>query len=390
MDNNRKKLFEEFPPITEEQWEEIIKADLKGADYEKKLVWKTDEGIIVKPYYTDKDTQQLEFTKFFPGEFPYVRGGKTQQNNWEIVQDIPVYDIAEANKMAIEALERGATGLCFELNFLKQELNLDLLLKDIYIQCIDLCFEYYSNPALVAQKILDTFEKRDIAHQPSRGCIGYDPLGNLTHKGNWYEREDKDFEIAKELILILKDKLPLYRILLVDGRLIREAGSTIVQEMACALSMGSEYLQRLTEIGLSVDDLAPRLQFNLSIGSNYFFEIAKIRAFRMLWAKIIDAFGIKNKEMTRAYIHATTAFYNMTLYDPYVNMLRGTTESMSAVIAGIDSLSVRPFDAVYNTPNCFSNRLARNVQIILKEEAYFDKVVDPAAGSNYIKGRSLF
>ncbi|MGC8804236.1 MAG: methylmalonyl-CoA mutase family protein, partial [Bacteroidales bacterium] len=176
-----------------------------------------------------------------------------------------------------------------------------------------------------------------------------------------------------------------YRVLLADGRPIRDVGSSTVQEVAYTLAMGSEYLQRLSEAGLTVEHIAPRIQFNLSVGSNYFFEIAKIRAFRMLWARIVEAFGVKNKEAARAYIHATTAWHNMTLYDPYVNMLRHTTESMSAVIGGVDSLSVRPFNVVYQHPNSFSNRIARNIQIILKEEAHFDKVVDPAGGSYYIE-----
>lgn len=386
MGNNRKKMFEEFPPVSVEQWEEAIRTDLKGADYEKKLVWKTDEGFSVKPYYTADDLKNLSHLHYHAGEFPYVRGTKPIHNPWEIIQDIRVDDEVTANREALEAVDRGATGLCFILeNKSLEKLNLATLLHDIYIQCIDLQFEFYFSPDGLWKQLLDEFNRRGVDVSNATGDIGYSPLGRLTQYGKWYRNEAEDFAIAHQLLKQVMTTLPRYRVLLADGRPIREAGSTTVQEMAFTLAMGSEYLQRLSDAGMDVETVAPRIQFNLSIGSNYFFEIAKIRAFRMLWAKIVEAYGVKNTEAAKAHIHATTAWYNMTLYDPYVNMLRQTTESMSAIIGGVDSLSVRPFNVVYQHPNSFSNRIARNVQIILKEEAHFDKVADPAGGSYYIE-----
>lgn len=386
MGNNRKKLFEEFPPVTVEQWEEAIRVDLKGADYEKKLVWKTDEGFHVKPYYTANDLKGLSHLSYAPGAFPYVRGTRSEHNSWEIIQDVEVCDENTANRDALEAVSRGATGLCLILkNASLEKLNLSTLLNNIYIQCIDLQFEECPNADELWRGLTAEFSRRGVDTSTARGSIGYSPLGHLTQYGRWFINEAEDFNIARKLIEKADSLLPYYRILLADGRPIRDAGSSTVQEMGYMLAMGSEYLQRMLQAGLSVELAAPRIQFNLSIGSNYFFEIAKIRAFRMLWAKIVEAFGVTNTDAAKAHIHATTAWYNMTLYDPYVNMLRHTTESMSAVIGGVDSLSVRPFNAVYQHPNIFSNRIARNIQIILKEEAHFDKVTDPAGGSYYIE-----
>ncbi|MCX7986746.1 MAG: methylmalonyl-CoA mutase family protein [Bacteroidales bacterium] len=386
MGNNLKKLFEEFPPVSVEQWEEAIRVDLKGADYEKKLVWKTDEGFKVKPYYTSEDIKNLAHLNYEPGKFPYVRGTKSDHNQWEIIQDIVVDDEKITNSEALDALNRGATGICFKVDKSStKDLDLSSLLKDIYIQCIELQLETYIEPLQLWNKLENEFDKRVADSKNAKGSLGYNPLGMLTQHGSWIINEETDFSNAKELITKVSQRLPGYRVLLADGRLIREAGSSTVQEMAYTLAIGNEYLHRLSEAGTKIETIAPRIQFNLSIGSNYFFEIAKIRAFRMLWSKIVEAYGVENQEAAKAFIHATTARYNMTLYDPYVNMLRQTTESMSAVIGGIDSLSVRPFNSIYQQPNSFSNRIARNVQIILKEEAYFDKVADPAGGSYYIE-----
>jgi methylmalonyl-CoA mutase len=384
--NNPKKLFEEFPPVSIEQWEEAIKTDLKGADYDKKLVWKTDEGIKVKPYYTSEDLKNLKHLKYNVGEFPYVRGAKIGHNNWEIQQDVNVYSIDEANKFALEALERGATSICFIANNkINSQADFSSLLKNIYFNCIDLSFQACQQASKIFDWLLEESKNNNIDLSNANGAINYNPLGVLTTFGNWILNEEKDFILAKEMIEKSRTLLPRYRILLSNGSVIREAGSSIIQEIAFSLAMGNEYLQRLTDLGLAVDDIAPRIQFNFTSGSNYFFEIAKIRAFRMLWAKVVEAYKPADISCAKAYVHCTTAYFNMSLYDPYVNILRNTTESMSVIIGGADSLSVRPHNLPFQKPNSFSYRIARNAQIILKEEAHFDKVSDPAAGSYYIE-----
>jgi methylmalonyl-CoA mutase len=195
---------------------------------------------------------------------------------------------------------------------------------------------------------------------------------------------EEDFESCRRMINQTAN-LPNFTVITVNGRNFHHAGASIVQELAFSLAAGAEYLTQLTERGLSVDHVAPAMRFNFSVGSDYFMEIAKIRAARQLWASIVKAYGPSSDEISKMSIHTETASWNITVYDPYVNMLRSTTESMSAVLAGVDSHIVKPFDSAFSAPDEFSERIARNQQLLLKEEAYLDKVVDPAAGSYYIE-----
>jgi methylmalonyl-CoA mutase len=209
-------------------------------------------------------------------------------------------------------------------------------------------------------------------------------LSILLATGDFPFDRDSSFEKCK-ILLETAQHLPHFSIIAVNGTRYRNAGSSIIQELGFSLSEGVEYLTQVTERGVSIDKVAPNIKFNFGIGPNYFMEIAKVRAARYLWAQVVKAYGASNPSYSRMNIHAVTADWNKTLYDPYVNMLRTTTESMSAIIAGIDSLTVRPFDSVFSEPGDFSERIARNQQLLLKEESYLDKVVDPGAGSYYIE-----
>jgi methylmalonyl-CoA mutase len=171
----------------------------------------------------------------------------------------------------------------------------------------------------------------------------------------------------------------------INGYFFNNAGASIVQELGYSLAMANDYLSKLTSRGVTIDTICHHLQFNFGVGSNYFMEIAKIRAARILWAKIVEAYGPSDKNSCKTIIHSVTSEWNQTVYDPYVNILRATTESMAAVIGGTDSLTIRPFDYSYKPTSKFSGRLTRNIQIILKEESYLNNIVDPGAGSYYIE-----
>jgi methylmalonyl-CoA mutase len=382
----KEKLFTEFSPVSTQQWEDLIKLDLKGADYEKKLVWKTAEGIKVKPYYRSEDIEKLEHLRVMPNEFPYVRGNSAEGNSWEIRQDIRIYDVVQANNDALEALKRGATSVCFtSCDSVKTASDFSKLLNEIHFGCIYFSIQACKNAPDIFGYIVDEAKKRGYDLSIMQGSVNYNPIGVLTTSGNWISSEKADFDTAKTLVEKAKKELPEYKVLSANGCILQEAGASSVQELAYTLAIASEYLTKLTELGLSVDDVAQRIQFNFAAGSNYFMEIAKIRAFRLLWAKVVEAYDPKSKASGKAFIHSTTSRWNMTVYDPYVNMLRATTESMSAVLGGADSISVKPFDTIFKKSDSFSNRIARNTQIILKEEAYFDRIADPAAGSYYIE-----
>lgn len=385
-DKTKQKLFEEFPPISTQEWKDKVTTDLKGADFEKKLVWRTIEGFNVQPYYRSEDLENLNHLKYVPGEFPYVRGNKAKCNGWYIRQNINANDAKVANKKALDVLMKGVDSLGFETcckdEFSNEEF--ETLLKDISIADIELNI----TDAAAAHPFINFLNKKaeveNINKNELKGSVNFDPLAHLTLNGNFCNVQTEVFDAAKDLIVKAKD-LTKFRTIGVNGEMFNNAGVTIVQELAFALAMGNQYLNLLIEKGLDIDTVAENMKFNFGVSSNYFMEIAKFRAARMLWAKIVEAYEPKNLEVAKMNIHATTSKFNQTIYDPYVNMLRGTTESMSATIAGVDSLTVTPFNKAFETETEFSDRIARNTQILLKEESYFDKITDPAGGSYYIE-----
>ena len=379
------KLFTEFPPVPTEKWEEVITADLKGADYERKLVWKTGEGFNVRPYYRAENLEGIKFLGSQAGEFPYVRGTHAH-NRWRVHQTVSVVCPKEANAEALKILNAGVDSLGFciaSADF--SAADLDMLLKDICIPAVEItfCGEKMAN---VAELVLAKVEKEGIAKEDVRIAFCIDPLvKGLSSKGDFCSPNGEKC-IARNVELIHKPKeCKPVRIVTVAGQTFGNSGSTIVEELAFTLSAGHDYLVRLTDAGLDVDAAARKLRFSFSVSSNYFMEIAKFRAARMLWANIVKGYGPAKNCACKMQIHAETSRWNQTVYDPYVNMLRGTTEAMSATIAGVHSLEVMPFDASFENPTEFSKRIARNVELLLKNESHFDQVVDPAGGSYYVE-----
>lgn len=379
------KLFTEFPPVPTEKWEEVITADLKGADYERKLVWKTGEGFNVRPYYRAENLEGIKFLGSQAGEFPYVRGTHAH-NRWRVHQTVSVVCPKEANAEALKILNAGVDSLGFciaSADF--SAADLDMLLKDICIPAVEITF-CGEKTAHVAELVLAKVEKEGIAKEDVRIAFCIDPLvKGLSSKGEFCSPNGEKC-IARIVELIHKTKEYKHvRIVTVAGQTFGNSGSTIVEELAFTLSAGHDYLVRLTDAGLDVDAAARKLRFSFSVSSNYFMEIAKFRAARMLWANIVKGYGPAKNCACKMHIHAETSRWNQTVYDPYVNMLRGTTEAMSATIAGVHSLEVTPFDTSFENPTEFSKRIARNVELLLKNESHFDQVVDPAGGSYYVE-----
>jgi len=387
MSDSKEKLFAEFPPVTTAEWEEVIKKDLKGADYEKSLVWKTLEGINVRPYYRAEDLNEIKHLGFLPGEYPFIRGNKKDNNNWKIRQDIFVKNIQQANDDALEAISRGANslGFIFTDDFQLSSSEFATMLYGVQIKHVELNFSALHGSHVILPLLETAIKNHNFTPDPLYGSISLDPIGNMSLKGAFNKSEELVFDTVKELVSFGKEAIPTLRIIAVNGIFFNHAGASCVQELGLSLAVAVEYLNRLTDRGLSVDDISPRMTFNFGVGSNYFMEIAKIRAARILWAKIVEAYQPKDEKSAAMYIHSSTSEWNMTTFDPHVNMLRATTESMSAAIGGTDSLSVNAFDKPFKNSDQFSNRIARNTQILLKEEAYFDKIADPSAGSYYIE-----
>ena len=386
MAERKEKLFSDFSPVSTEQWIEKATADLKGADFEKKLVWRTNEGFSVKPFYRKEDLEGLKTTDALPGEFPYLRG--TRKNNvWMVRQDIAVDDAKEANRKALDILMKGVDSIGFSVK--AKDLSgeyIETLLDGIMAESVELNFSTCQGHTVeLARLLVAYFQKKGCNLEALRGSVNYDPMNKMLKKG-------KDLSAfaatAKELVETLRP-LPGYKCICVNALTLNNAGAYIYQELGYALAWGNEYLAQLADAGIPVDEAARRIKFNFGVGSNYFMEIAKFRAARMLWADIVKQYQPACDGSCKMAAHAETSSYNLTLFDSYVNLLRTQTEAMSAALAGVDSITVAPFDKVYEAPNEFSERLARNQQLLLKEESHFDKVVDPAAGSYYIENLTV-
>ncbi|MDR3118739.1 MAG: methylmalonyl-CoA mutase small subunit [Mediterranea sp.] len=395
MADSKEKLFPDFPPVSSEQWMEKVIADLKGADYEKKLVWKTNEGFKVKPFYREEDIAGLATIYALPGEYPYLRGTR-KNNNWLIRQEIRVEDPKVANAKALEILNKGVDSLSFHMK--AKELDstfIETLLNGIHAGAIELNFSICQGAVVeLAGLLVAYFNRKEYDFKELRGSINYDYFNKMLVKG----KEDGDLVPTTKALLETIQPLPLYRVLNVNALTLNNAGAYISQELGYALAWGNEYMEQLVDAGIPAGFIAKKLKFNFGISSNYFMEIAKFRAARMLWANIVSAYKPESMEgcektgpngeclcSGRMQVHAETSSYNLTLFDAHVNLLRTQTEAMSAALAGVNSMTVTPFDKAYQTPDDFSERMARNQQLLLKEESHFDKVVDPAAGSYYIE-----
>ncbi|CCY80368.1 methylmalonyl-CoA mutase small subunit [Prevotella sp. CAG:1185] len=383
MSNCKEKLFTEFVAPSKQEWLDKIQVDLKGADFDKRLVWRTNEGFNVQPFYRREDVLKLKTPDALPGEFPYVRGNKKKDNEWYVRQDIKADDAKAANEKALDLLNKGIDSLCFKIS--GDDVNKDFvetLLKDIVCDAVELNFNTCKRHTLELAKILtEYFEQKGYDKAKIVGSLDWDPMEKIVMKGH---DVTPILDLAPEIVKALAE-YPNFRCITVNAVSLNNAGSYIVQELGYALAWGNDYLNRLVEAGVDVDLAASKIKFNMGITENFFMEIAKFRAARMLWAEIVKQYAPKNDESCKMCVNAVTSKYNMTLFDSYVNLLRSQTETMSAALAGVHSIVVTPFDAVYETPNDFSERIARNQQLLLKEESHFDKVVDPGAGSYFIE-----
>jgi methylmalonyl-CoA mutase len=407
--NKENQLFSEFPVPTYLEWRKAAEKSLKGASFEEKLVTETYEGISLQPMYRQEDIEGLPHLSSLPGAVPYVRGTRAlgyQEKPWEVCQELVYSTPKEFNEAAKHDLKRGQTMLNLVLDqasALGQDPDQTLpekvgsggvsisslkdfnqALEGIDLEQTPLLIQAGCAGLPVYSMLVTHAQQAGMDISKLRGCVGMDPLGMLVKEGTIPFSLQKAYYLMADFTLWANNETPELKTILVQGDPFHNAGANAVQELAFALASGVEYVREMQERGLSIEEIAPKMLFSFSIGSNFFMEIAKLRAGRLLWSKIIDAFG-GNKEAQKMTIHARTSAWTKTVYDPYVNMLRGTAEAFAAIIAGVDSLHVSPFDEAVRPADVFSRRIARNTQIILEKEAHLSKVADPAGGSWYIE-----
>lgn len=380
MAETRKRLFDMFPPISPEEWRAKAEVDLKGADFGKKMVWRTNEGFDVQPLYRGVDIENLKATESLPGEYPFVRGTRTD-NDWLMRQNIEVEDVAQANAKALDVLNKGINSLGFKIKK-GADVKLAELLKGIYLPACEINISCCPKCALGLATELVELVKAAGCEDTFKGSIDFDPFKRQFKHGVAFPGDV--VALATELLKAVAPVKGL-KVLSVNTLNLTNAGAYIYQELGYALAWGNEWMAAMTEAGFSADEVAHRIKFNMGVSTIYFMEIAKFRAARQLWAQIVKQYNPECDCACKMVVNAETSKFNQTLFDSYVNLLRSQTEAMSAALACVDSIVVVPFDAPYKKSDDFSERIARNQQILLKEESHLDKVVDPAGGSYYIE-----
>jgi len=320
-----------------------------------------------------------------PGEYPYVRGYNDTTNAWRIREDIVVTDVVKSNKAALAAIASGATALSFRVKELAFKEELSKLLKGINLEEIAIHFASSHSYSILADLLIAFVKKSGFDPKKIRGTFNFDSIAYYLWHGSYYNSSEDNFNEAASLIKVLRKELPLFKVITVNGQHFYNAGATAVQELAYTLASANEYMAQMTDRGIDSDTVCNTIQLTFGIGSNYFMEIAKLRAARMLWSRLAEQYKPKDPSSLKVAIHACSGMYNKSIYDSYVNVLRLTTECMSAAIGGANAITILPFNNTYKLPDEFSSRIARNIQIVLKEESYLDKVVDPSAGSYYIE-----
>jgi methylmalonyl-CoA mutase len=394
---------------TLESWRAHVEADLKGAPFDKKMVSPTPEGIRLQPLYTVADVEGLLALNSLPGFPPYIRGNRASgytEKPWDISQELDFASAAEFNEAARNSVERGLTALNIVLDKATRnghdpdwaELgevgtgglslasidDLDRALSGIDLEKISLFIRSGSSAMPVAALLVSLVRRRGKDISKLTGCIEMDPLGVLSHEGGLPQSIEGAYREMSELTRWMSQHKARLQTICVHTRAWHESGGNAVQELAFGLATGAEYLRAMSERGLSVNHVAPRMRVAMTVGNQFFMEIAKLRAMRLMWSSMVNALG-GDDAAQRVHIHARTSHRNKTVYDPHVNILRGTVEALAAILGGSDSLQVGAFDDVFRTPDDFSRRLARNTQIILAKECGVTTFIDPAGGSWYLE-----
>lgn len=349
-----KTLFDEFNPVSAKAWKQKIQVDLKGADYNNTLIWKTNQDIDVKPFYHQDDFK----------EFPHISDTKSTQ--WRIGQHINVLKADKANTEALNAIQNGAEQIIFNIS--SETISVEKLFKNISVPIY--ISTTFLSPSFIQKILADDSNTSTLPHI----YFPTDIIYNLTQSGNWYHNFKEDHTQFETIIKHTKQ-------LHVDLSLYQNAGATIIQQLAYGLAHCNEYLNHFHTILNAETKQLLTVTFNVNIGTNYFFEIAKLKALRQLWATLASEYGLN----TNCTVIATPSKRNKTIYDYNVNMLRTTTECMSAVLGGANMIYSQPYNAIFQKSTEFGERISRNQLLILKHESYFNAVNNPTDGTYYIE-----
>ncbi|MFE8595350.1 methylmalonyl-CoA mutase family protein [Archangium violaceum] len=383
-------IAQDFPAISVEEWRRLVDKDLKGKPFTS-LQSALEGGLTLQPLYSREDAGPAAPPEP-PGVAPFVRGTNAlglTEGGWLVCQEYSEPDVATAAEAIRVDLERGVLGVWLRLGEtqgirVRNTADMERLLASVPLSRTPVYLESEEDPTLSATFLLQAADRTRTSHEALQGCLGLDPLGVLARTGVLRIGLEGTFVEAAPLVASSRERSPGLRVLLVSTRAYADAGATAVHELAWAIATGVEYLRGLERAGVPPEDAARSLQFSFSVGSQFFPEIAKLRAARLLWSKAVAASG-GSPEAQAMVLHARTAAATKSRRDPWVNMLRSTSESFAAVVGGADSITTSPFDEAIGLPDELSRRVARNTQLILRDESSLNRVADPAGGSYYIE-----
>ncbi len=394
------QLFPEFPPISLEEWEAQIHEDLQGKDYREHLTWKPIDTFPIYPFYRREDLESLDYLKQEPGRFPFVRGSDPTGNRWLIREAIYDRKAESANHASQHALKKGSESLSFKMKphpsdsmlggdlegiNVQNQHDFSTLLESINLEEISLYLDTdMATPAYLAM-LSNEVSARKLDPHRVKAAFTYDPFTYAVANGRWLSKPEQISRTAAHMVHYSQATLPGARPLAVNLPPYHYSGASNVQELGIALAIGQSYMARLTDLECSPSEVEQHLHFAVPVGTSYFLEIAKLRALRLLWSRVLAAYLPEGEEPDPAVIHASTSTWSHSKYDAYNNLVRNTSQALSAVIGGCNSLQIAPHDLPFRKPGDFSQRIARNIQHIMREESHFDKVADPSGGSYYIE-----
>lgn len=392
------------------QWRKAVEEELKGAPFDKKLVTRTFEGVALQPVYTRLDTEKVSHLSSLPGEVPFVRTARKKgysEGTWEFAQQIAALGASDFNAALIHDLNRGQNSVVLTLDCagragldpdaagdncvggcglsIADASDVAAALENVELSCIPVHLDAGVSPTGLAALYVSFAKKRGSDTKSLTGSLTADPLREWLVRGSLPASLDSVFDQIAGWTKWAKKNAPELKTVGVSAEPVLEAGGNAVQELAYAVAAGVESLRALASRGVAADVAAQRLAFRFAVGPQFFTEVAKFRAFRLLWTRAVSAFGVK-PEKAVPFVHARTAKWNKTVTDIHVNLLRVTTEALSAVLGGIDGLTIAPFDEVLGgASDDFARRIARNIHTLLAEEFRFTSPADPSGGSWYVE-----
>jgi methylmalonyl-CoA mutase len=404
-------LRDSFPVPTLEAWRAQAEEELKGGEFDKKLVWRPLEGFAVQPIYRREDSAELAHVGGLPGFAPFVRGTYPLSGVrpcWQVRQDCTQASPEEVNAALRDGLARGQTAVGIRLdNAARQGLDGDdpeaselagrygmtmssinglrVALADVDLERYPVTIRTGRAGLAVLSMLVALAQERSLSLQALVGSIEHDPVHSMLKAGTSRLPMELQYRVMADMAGWCRRRCPGIRPVMVSGTQFHGGGATLVQELGYTLAVGAEYMREMMARGLSADDAALSMTFCMPVSTNLFPEVAKLRAARMLWARIVKALGATNEDAWKMFLHVRTSAWTKSVCDPYNNIVRAAVEGFAGAVGGCDSMFVAPFDEPIGRADEFSRRVARNQQLLLQEEAHLTKVVDPAAGSYYVE-----